>query len=276
MATQTTPTSPAAWRPDVTAYVPDDEIPDALILQTATVVGSIEGDAPAVRVPYVLDDGVAGFVAEGDPIADAEQEFSETVVTTGKIAALGKYTYETLAQPNAARMVVDSLKRSVVTKGNAAYLGNSTAPLGLLNTVGITDGGAVGGNLDTLIDAVAGIEDDGGTATHIIVAPGAWATMSKLKKSAESEESLLGAGTADTERKLLGLPVLVTPAMPAGGVLVLDRSAVLAAQSPLRLARSEDAFFASDVIAVRLTWRIGWQVMHPARVVKLTTAADEE
>lgn len=275
MATQTTPTSPAAWRPDVTAYVPDDEIPDALILQTATVVGSIEGDAPAVRVPYVLDDGVAGFVAEGDPIADAEQEFSETVVTTGKIAALGKYTYETLAQPNAARMVVDSLKRSVVTKGNAAYLGNSTAPLGLLNTVGITDGGAVGDNLDTLIDAVAGIEDDGGTATHIIVAPGAWATMSKLKKGTGSEESLLGAGTADTERKLLGLPVLVTPAMPADGVLVLDRSAVLAAQSPLRLARSEDAFFASDVIAVRLTWRIGWQVMHPARVVKLTTAADE-
>lgn len=275
MATQTTPTSPAAWRPDVTAYVPDDEIPDALILQTATVVGSIEGDAPAVRVPYVLNDGTSGFVAEGDPIADAEQEFSETVVTTGKIAALGKYTYETLAQPNAARMVVDSLKRSVTKKANSAYLGNETAPLGLLNTVGITDGGEVGDNLDTLIDAVAGIEDDGGTATHIIAAPSAWATMSKLKKGTGSEESLLGAGTADTERKLLGVPVLVTPAMPADSVLVLDRSAVLGAQSPLRLARSEDAFFASDVIAVRVTWRIGWQVMHPARVAKLTTATEE-
>lgn len=275
MATQTTPTSPAAWRPDVTAYVPDDEIPDALILQTATVVGSIEGDAPAVRVPYVLSDGTSGFVDEGDPIADAEQEFSETVVTTGKIAALGKYTYETLAQPNAARMVVDSLKRSVVRKGNAAYLGNETAPVGLLNTVGITDGGEVGDNLDTLIDAVAGIEDDGGSATHIIAAPSAWATMSKLKKGTGSEESLLGAGTADTERKLLGVPVLVTPAMPADSVLVLDRSAVLAAQSPLRLARSEDAFFANDVIAVRVTWRIGWKVMHPARVAKLTTATEE-
>lgn len=71
MATQLTPTSPAAWRPDITAYQPDDVIPDALILTTATVVGRIEGDEPAVRVPFVADDGTVGFVAEGDPIPDA-------------------------------------------------------------------------------------------------------------------------------------------------------------------------------------------------------------
>ena len=39
VATKTTPTSPRAWRPDVTAYLPADVIPDALILTHAIVAG---------------------------------------------------------------------------------------------------------------------------------------------------------------------------------------------------------------------------------------------
>ena len=275
MATKTTPTSPKAWAPDLTAFVPGDVVPDALILNTATMVGQIEGDEPAIRVPFVADDGVVGFIAEGAEIPDANQQFDEVVVLTGKVAALGKYSYETLAQPEAARMVVDSLSRSVVTKANAAYLGNLDAapgPTGLLNTVGITDGGAVTDDLDPVIDAVAGIEADGGAATHIIAAPDAWASLSKLKRATDSNESLVGAGTVAATRALLGLPVLVTPAMPDGSLLVADQTAIIGAQSPVRLARSEDAYFSADAIGVRVTWRLGWKVMHAARVAKLTIA----
>lgn len=274
MAIQKTPTSPKAWAPDVTAFVPGDVVPDALILQTATVVGAIEGDEPAVRVPFVADDGVVGFIAEGAEIPDADQEFDEVVVLTGKVAALGKYSYETLAQPEAARMVVESLSRSVVTKANAAYLGNLAAdpgPTGLLNTPSIIDFETpIGDDLDQLVDAVSFIELDGGTATHIVASPTAWATLSKLKRGADSNESLVGAGTVAAERALLGLPVLVTPAMPAGSLLVVDQSAVIGAQGPVRVARSDDAYFSSDSIGVRVTWRLGWQVMHGMRVAKLT------
>lgn len=271
MATQTTPTSPKAWAPDVTAFVPGDVVPDALVLQAATMVGSIEGDEPAIRVPFVADDGTVGFIAEGEIIPDAEQEFSEIVITTGKIAALGKYSFETLQQPEASRLVVESLSRSVVTKANAAFVGNAAGPTGLYSMTGITDGGAVGDDLDALVDAVSGIEADGGTATTIIAAPDAWASLSKLKAGTGSAQALLGAGTEATERRVLGIPALVTSAMPVGSLLVVDKSAVLAAQSPLRLARSEDAFFSSDVVAVRVTWRLGWNVQRPARVAKLTT-----
>lgn len=274
MATKTTPTSPKAWAPDQTAFAPGDVVPDALILNTATVVGQIEGDEPAIRVPYVSDDGVVGFVAEGAEIPDADQDFDEVVVLTGKVAALGKYSFETLAQPQAARMVVDSLSRSVVTKANAAYLGNVEAapgPTGLLNAPGIIDFDTpIGDDLDQLVDAVSFIELDGGSATHIIANPTAWATLSKLKRGADSNEALLGAGTAAGERALLGLPVLVTPAMPAGSLLVVDKTAVIGAQSPVRVARSDDAYFSSDSIGVRVTWRLGWKVMHSARVAKLT------
>lgn len=276
MATKTTPNSPKAWAPDLTAFVAGDVVPDALILNTANVVGSIEGDEPAIRVPFVSDDGVVGFVAEGAEIPDADQEFDEVVVLTGKVAALGKYSYETLQQPQAARMVVDSLSRSVVTKANAAYLGNLEAgpgPVGLLNTPGIIDFETpIGADLDQLVDAVAFIEADGGTATNVIASPDAWAALSKLKRATDSNESLVGAGTVAATRALLGLPVLVDRAMPAGSVLVVDKSAVIAAQSPVRLARSDDAYFSSDSIGVRVTWRLGWKVMHGARVAKLTIA----
>ena len=271
MAVQKTPTSPAAWRPDVTAYTPSDIIPDALILQTATVVGSIEGDAPSVRVPFVQGDATVSIVAEAAEIPDAAQAFDETVVTTHKLSTLGRYSYETLAQPEAARLVVDSLSRSIANKANAVYLGNASAPTGLLNISGITDGGAITTNLDPLVDAVADIEADGGTATHVIAAPDSWAFLSKIKTETASAQSLLGAGTAATERTLLGLPVLVSRSMSSGDLLVLDKSAVIAAQSQIRLARSEDAYFSSDVVAIRVTWRLGWDVMHPARVAKLST-----
>ncbi|ULE32174.1 phage major capsid protein [Mycobacterium sp. IDR2000157661] len=274
MAIQTTPTSPKAWAPDQTAFLPADVVPDALILQTATVVGAIEGDEPAIRVPFVADDGVVGFVPEGAEIPDANQEFDEVVVLTGKVAALGKYSFETLAQPEAARMVVDSLSRSVVTKANAAYLGNLEAdpgPTGLLNAPGIIDFETpIGDDLDLLVDAVSFVELDGGTATHIIANPTAWATLSKLKRATDSNESLVGAGTVAATRALLGLPVLVTPAMPAGSLLVIDQSAVIGAQSSVRVARSDDAYFSSDSIGVRVTWRLGWKVMHATRVAKLT------
>ena len=276
MAIHTTPTSPKAWAPDQTAFVPTDVVPDALILNTANVVGQIEGDEPAIRVPFVADDGVVGFVAEGAEIPDANQEFDEVVVLTGKVAALGKYSFETLAQPEAARMVVDSLARSVVTKANAAYLGNLEAapgPTGLLNAPGIIDFETpMEDDLDQLVDAISFIELDGGTATHIIANPLAWAALSKLKRATDSNESLVGAGTVAAERALLGLPVLVTPAMPAGSLLVTDQSAIIGAQSPLRLARSDDAYFSSDSIGVRVTWRLGWKVMHATRVAKLTIA----
>jgi len=65
---------------------------------------------------------------------------------------------------------------------------------------------------------------------------------------------------------------LVSNAAPDGNLLILDRRSVIAASGPIRLARSEDAFFTSGVIAIRVTWRFGWQVMHPKRIVKLTVS----
>lgn len=270
MATQTTPTSPKAWAPDVTAYVPGDVIPDALILTHAVVAGSIEGDEPAVRVPFVADDGTVGIVAEGAAIPDAAQDFDEVVIQTDKVAVLGKYSYETLAQPNAAKLVTDSLTRSVTRKANALFLGNAANPTGLLNVAGVVNAGSVTADLDPIVDAIAAIEGNGGTATNIVASPTAWAEVSKLKTGTDSNVSIVGAGTESGIRSLLSVPVTVSADMPDGKLLVLDRNSIVAAVSNVRVARSEDAFFANDVVAIRVTFRLGWGVMHPDRLAKLT------
>lgn len=271
VATKTTPTSPAAWRPDVVAYLPGDVIPDTLILTHATVAGRIEGDEPAVRVPFVANDGTAAIVAEGAEIPDANQGFDEAVVQTDKVSTLGKYSYETLQQPDAARLVTESLQRTVVRKANALFLGNASNPTGLLNISGVLDAGDIEDNLDALVDAIATIEGNGGIATNIVAAPDAWASLAKFKDGATSNRSLLGAGTETVTRALLGVPVTISPDMPTGQLLVVDKTTVVAAVGDVRVARSEDAFFTSDVVAIRVTFRLGWDVMRPNRLARLST-----
>ena len=268
----TTPSTPAAWSPDVMAYAAADVVPDALIMSTSTVVGSIEGDAPAVRVPWVDVDETVGFVDEGAPIPENAGEYNEVVVRTGKIATLGKFSREQLEQPNAATLVVNSLSRSVVNKANTAYLGNAADPTGLTNLPGITDGGTLGADLDTLTEATLGIEAAGGQATHVLAHPSAWAALAKMKGATGSAVPLLGAGTGEAERRVLGVPVLVTAAMPEDSLLVIDSSSVVSAVGQVQLARSEDAFFGSDVVGVRVTFRLGWAAMKPESIVKIATS----
>ena len=133
MATNTTLNTAKAWHPDVVAYLPTDVVPEALVLRASTVAAEIEGDEPAVRVPYVSDDGDADFVPEATAIPDAGQTFDEVVVNTKKLASLGKYSTEVLRQPTPAEMITNSLTRSLVRKANQAFLHNIAAPTGVLN-----------------------------------------------------------------------------------------------------------------------------------------------
>lgn len=276
MAVNTTLTTAKAWHPDVQGFLPADVVPTALIMQASTVVGSIEGDEPAVRVPFISSMSKPGFVPEGEPIPEGTGVLDEAILRTGKLATIGRFSREQLAQPNATTIIVNAMSRSIIESADAAFLNNAisaTSPTGILKVAAITNGGNVGTSLDTLVDAVSGIEANGGTATHVIVAPDAWAAMSKLKAGTGSNESLLGAGLEAGERKVLGVPALVNAQAPAGTVLVLDKSAVLSSVGQVLVARSDEAEFASDNVLVRVTFRIGWTVAFPKRVAKLTTVA---
>lgn len=280
---ETTVNSTEAWSPDLVAFKPADVIPEALILRASTVVtDQLEGDAPAARVPWV-DDAAADFTGEGTVIPEADPALSEATVYTGKVSQLITVSREQYGQHSTAELLAGSTRRAVTNKVNQAFIAQeapasgNTPPTGLLNTSGIVAGGTISANLDPLADLVGTLETNGATPGLIVANPSAWADLRKLHTTDTSNESLLGAGTDDMQRRLLGIETVTSPAVPAGTLLVVDPSAVASAVGQLQVATSEHAHFSSDMIALRATWRVGWAVQHADRLghvsVDLTAAA---
>lgn len=272
---ETTVSSAPGWSPDLTYYPATEAVPDALILQTSTVAGQVDGDRPAVRCLYV-DDAAAAFVDEGAPIDEADPDLAEVLVFTGKVAQLVPVSQEQWRQDQASALLSDSVRRAVTKAGDAAYISQpaptapkTNPPAGLLEQP-ITDGGAITDNLDPLVDAVATIAAEGGQASHIVAGPRAWAELRKIKVEAGSAQSLLGAGTSDATPMLLGLPVYQSVGVPADTLLVADRTAVVSAVGPVEVALSEHAAFNRDAVVLRCVWRFGAAAVHPERVVKVT------
>lgn len=282
MTTIDTTAAAYPWRPDVQAFAPADVVPNALILQCANVVGTVQGDQPSVRVAYI-DDAAATFVGEGDTIADNPPDLSEVVVYTGKISQLVKVTDEQFGQEGTARELATSVARSIVYKADQAFISQVapvspevTPPAGLLNLSGIVNGGELETDLDVLADLIAELQGNLSNPSAIVVDPKGWAELRKLKLGTDFSASLLGAGTDDAQPRLLGIPVIVNRHVTAYSGLVIDRTAIAAAVGQVRIANSYDRYFDSDSVAVRATWRIGWNLVRPKRIGRFTIASDEQ
>lgn len=268
------------WRPDITTFAAPDVLGEALINQCSTVAGAIEGDAPSVRVAYINDDE-ATFIAEASEIPEAEPELAECVVFTGKISQLIRVSREQYYSDGTADQLASSVARALIRKADNAFLAQAepTPPAtnpaaGILNVAGIVEGDSVTGSLDALVDLVAELQSNGGTPSHILVDPFGWAQLRKLKFATDSNQSLLGAGTVDADPMLLSLPVIVNVAVPQLTGVVIDSSAIVSAVGPVQVATSADAYFSTDDIALRATWRIGQNIVRPDRVGVFAIAGD--
>ena len=267
----TTTNSPEAWRPNVVVNLdPSNYLDDALIMQTGTYVGSVEGDAPQVLIPYVPDDPEATIVVEGEEIPLADVPTDQVALSTHKIAVVTRVSREMTTQPGAADRIAASLSRSVIRKADNVFLANAADPTGLLNVGDVQTVGDLGADVFDAYDAVAAIEADGGTATHLLVNPLDWGALARIPEATGSNRSVLADVHDAATRTLAGVPVIVHSAVPQGTALMLDRNEVLAAYGTLDLARSDDAFFTQDAVAIRATWRIGFGIVRPSRLVRLT------
>lgn len=279
MANITTLKASKAWAPDRNIFNPGDALPEALILQHSTIGGVIEGDAPALRVAYVTDDE-AQFTAEAGVIPEAEPGLDEVLVYTAKITQLVRLSQEQYRQTGTASELSTSVRRAIVKKANEAFLTqvaptapNNAPPAGIINIAGVVEGDPIADNLDALIDLVAQLESNGGTPTGLILDPLSWAALRKFKTGAGSEIGILGAGTNDSEKMLLDLPVTVSNALTANSGVVIDRSAIAAAVGGVQVATDESVYFNSDEVGLRATWRLGWNAVRPNRIGKFTVTA---
>ena len=172
------------------------------------------------------------------------------------------------------------MRRAVTTVANVAYIAQAkpiapavTPPQGLLNITGIVNGGAFATSLDTRSDTLALLETNGAMPSHVVASPQAWGYLRGFKVGTGRNDMLLGAGTLDTEKRLLGLPMLTGAAVPAGSLLILDQTAIVSAIGDVEVAISDQVYFNSDSIAVRCTWRFGSNVVRPNRIAKMTVTA---
>lgn len=263
MTAQTTSTSAYAWRPDETFFAANEVVAPALILQTSTVAGTVDGDTPVVRCAYVTD-ADAAYVAEAATIDESDPALSEVTVATKKIAQLIKISNEQYRQEQTASQLAQSVSRALIKRADSDYVTSVADPIGLANITGTLEAGTIATDLDGLVDLIADLESNGANPTHIIMDPQAWAEFRKLKVGGVStNESLLGAGTVDAPPMLLGLPVLVNRFLSPGTGVVLDRAAVVSAIGPVTVAVSEHQYFSADSVALRATWRIGWNIVRP-------------
>ncbi|WP_204081169.1 phage major capsid protein [Mycobacterium riyadhense] len=270
MSTLTTTTTTYPWRPDETFFAANEVVGDALILQTSTIAGSVDGDQPAVRVAYVNDAESAGYVAEGAEIAEDDPELAEVVVRTRKISRLVNLSNEQFRQAMTAQQLAESVSRDLVRKADNSYIADVANPAGLLNIVNTVGGTLLFTKLDSLVELIAKLEVNGAQPSHIIVDPLGWASIRNMKVATDYNQSLLGAGTTDAVPMLLSLPVLRSRFIPAYHGLVVDRNAIVSAIGPVSIATSEHALFSKDSVQLRATWRIGWGVTRPDWIGKFS------
>lgn len=278
MTTVVTPGAPEGWALNVHGVAPEKVIPQALILQTTSKAGFVEGDAPAVLVPSMNVDDDVNITAEGANITEADPDRSQTEIHTVKIAHLMKVSREQVAQPDALDVIIKAIKRAMIVKANQKFLTQPAPtapatypPAGLLAAANSTDAGEIEDNLDALVDAIAAIEGlPGGQASHIIASPESYAVVRKMKKGTASNESLVGAGVQAGVKTLLDLPVLTTSEMPEDQIVVVDKELVLSAYGDVMIARSDDFYFGSDNVALRGTFRFGVKPVDKRAVQVLT------
>ncbi|WP_129658571.1 phage major capsid protein [Rothia halotolerans] len=286
----TTTNSPKGFAPDEVHFQPSEAVPEALLMLASTIVNTtLEGDAPAVRIPWIRDDRQVTlnpadnsspvFTPEGKNLAVYQPPVAETVVSVRKLTQLSHISREMWDSGSNAQLLSQWSQRAVTRAADTAFLNGfpSTDPnyrlSGITETAGMVEGGNITTSLDPLADALAQVEANGAQPTHIIANPLAWGKLRNLKTAENSYASLLGAGTEDQDRKLFGIPVLTNASVPEEQMLILDRSAISSVAGPVKVAQSEHEQFSSDLIALRLIWHIGWAVQYPDRLATVTVGA---
>lgn len=285
---QITNSALAGLYPDKSAESPSDVIfKQSLLSVITTNTVAVEGDQVAVRVPYMKEEPEISFVKEGAEIPEAEQEFSELVITTAKIATLQTLSWEAIraSAPEGAlspgmttsraySLLLKNCMEGLMTKANYALLNNTdttAGPAGILTTDGIQQAGELEpSNLDAISDALTMIESEYGYPSHILMDPLSWGKLRKTKTTAGAGQLLLGSATEQTPDTLFGVQVVVDPAMPKGNILALDNRAILSSYGDLNITASEHAAFDRDSVVTRMTWRFGAKVLHPKRLALVT------
>ena len=246
-------------------------------LRVASVVTTTANE---YRLPVVQGDAGAAWTAEGSEIDATDAAFDEIIVRPSKVAGLSVISRELAedSSPSAQQLVGDGLAQSIATRLDTAFFGNTTsnAPDGLLSVAGVQYVDTTGGitNTDPFAEALSLAETVGARITAFVAHPNDVLTLSKVKKLTGSNEPLLGYDASQpTQRQILGVPLIPSPAVTEGDVWAIPGDkVVIVLREDVSLTVDPSAYFKFDSIGVRATMRVGWAFPHAAAIVRLTAA----
>lgn len=230
----------------------------------------------------MLADPTAAWVAEGEEIPASDADLDEELIAPAKLAGLTIVSRELAedSSPEAQQTVGAGLARDIARKLDAAFFGTkgtgAVQPGGLEDLLGVSAVEGAFTSTDPFAEALSVAEGAGATVGAFVTDPATALTLSKVKRATGSNEPLLGSdATAPTRRSVLGLPLLVSPAVTAGTVWAIPQQRVfVVVRSDARIDVDKSVYFTSDRVAVRATMRVGFGFPHPAAVVKVSTPAE--
>ena len=247
---------------------------ESVAAQVATVVST---GAHTYRLPVVASDPTAGWFAEGAEITPSDAALEEVIVTPSKLAGLSIISRELAedSSPAAAQVVGQGLARDLARKLDVAFFANTTTngPSGLLSLTTSTTVAAFT-STDVFAAAISEAETFGAKLDHFVTTPAVALTLAQLRKATGSNEPLLGSdATKPGTRTILGVPLLVSPAVSSGVVWGIDSSFVqVVVRDDTRLEVDRSAYFSSDRVGVKATMRAGFAFPHPLSIQKITAA----
>lgn len=281
--TLSTSTGAAVLKPEDVAALLVQPVQRAAVALDPRVSTVLFTDANEMRLPIVVADPTAGWVAEGAEISVSDADLTEVNVVPKKVAGLQVISSELAndSSPAAAEVVGAGLARDIGTRVDQAFF-NATSPTGApaglgtlagVSTASYANGGPA--DLDWAAEAISKAEQVGAAITSFVTDPTTALALGVLKTdSGTSNQPLLGQDpTRATGRVALGVPILTSPAVETGVIWALPAARVTTViRQDSQVETSSDAFFSSDRLAVRAIMRIAFGFGHPAAIVKINEA----
>lgn len=232
------------------------------------VARTVTTSGKTFRIPLLVEDAAAAWIAEGEEIGPSDPTLDEIEVTPAAVKGLTLISRELAedSSPAAAEMVGESLARALVLQVDRGFMGNLAAPAakGLGSITPTVLNGALT-NLDILHDAVAAAQAEGAAPSTLLVNPADALTLRKLKEATGSNRDLLDAASNPA-----GLGVVASRHVPAGQLWAIDPEHIVSVlREDVTLAVSHDSHFTSDRIALRATLRTGFAFPRPAALVRI-------
>lgn len=229
----------------------------------------------ALHIPRVTGDTTAKWAAEGEDLQVANPTLDEIVSTPKKVGGVIRVSRE-LAQdssPAATKLVGDSLTRAIaVALDNAFFTNSGTATKAPVGLPGVTGPLAVSGSA-TSLDAFteAQVKTLGNRASI-----NAWYmnATTYLRFAGIRQATGSNVGLLESQFQINGVPVYITEQLANNVVYGLDTTQTLmVVRDRAAVEVSDQAFFSTDEVAVKVTMRVDFAFPQAKAVAKLTIAA---